>query len=113
MRRLHVAALLFAACSANDDIPAPLVSTIVPDHGPPGAVVAVQGAYFCQRPDTSNDDPTCDTQGTVDFGEVPGTATVWDDGEIMVEVPSAAVGSSDVVVSAAGRTSNAVSFTTD
>jgi hypothetical protein len=113
MRCLHVAVLLLGACSANDDIPAPLVSTIVPDHGPPGAVVAIQGAYFCQRPDTGTDDPTCDTEGSVDFGEVPGTATVWDDNQIMVEVPAAAVGSNDVVVIASGRTSNAVTFTTE
>ncbi|HEV7558602.1 MAG TPA: IPT/TIG domain-containing protein [Kofleriaceae bacterium] len=89
------------------------MSTILPDHGPPGAIVVIQGAYFCQRPDTGNDDPTCGTQGSVDFGEVPGTATVWDDNQIMVEVPAATVGSNDVVVIAAGRTSNAFPFTTD
>ena len=114
MRRLRLILLLCAAgCAANDDIPSPQVASIVPDHATPGAIVMIAGSYFCQRPNNGQEDPTCDTAGTVNFGTVPGTSSSWADDAIMVEVPSSAPTSVSVTVTAAGRISNAVSFKID
>lgn len=110
MRWLCIA--LLAGCSASDDIPSPLISGIVPDHGPPGAVVMLSGSSFCQRGDNGQDDPTCDAPGVVEFGTVPGITTSWADDAIMVEVPQT-TGQVDVSVSAGGRISNIVSFAID
>ena len=52
MRRVYLALLVACSCSASDDIPAPLISSVQPDSAPGGAVVVVNGSYFCQRPDT-------------------------------------------------------------
>ena len=112
MRRLRLVLLVCAGCAANDDIPAPLIASIVPDHATAGAIVMIAGSYFCQRPNNGQEDPTCDTAGTVDFGTVPGIATTWADDAIMVEVPHA-TGGVDVSVTAAGRISNSVSFTVE
>lgn len=112
LRRLVVAGML-AGCSANDDVPAPLISTVVPNHATPGAVVAVSGSYFCQKPNTGSEDPTCSVVGTVRFGQSPGTPTTWSDTAIMVEVPQGVAGPAEVSVTAAGRTSNVVAFTAD
>ncbi len=112
--RAAAVALVLAACSANDDIPAPSVANVVPNHATSGQVVVVNGAYFCQRPQGgSNLDPHCTVIGSVDFGSVPGTAVDWTDTAIMVEVPQIAAGRADVQVTAAGRTSNSVAFTVD
>ena len=105
--------LLTAACTASDDIPAPLVAGVSPNHGLPGALVTVTGDYFCQRPNTGNEDPTCAAIGTVEFGSSPGATSSWSDVAIMVEVPSLAPGPVDVVVVAAGRASNSVTFTAE
>lgn len=114
MRRLRVALLVcVAACAANDDIPSPQLASIVPDHATPGTIVMIAGSYFCQRPANGQEDPTCDQTGTVNFGTVPGTASSWADDAIMVEVPSSAPTKVSVTVTAAGRISNAVSFTID
>jgi hypothetical protein len=110
---LALAASLALGCSANDDIPAPRIASIVPDHGAAGSVVTVNGAYFCQRPDTGIEDPTCDVTGTVHFGTAPGTPSTWSDNAIMVEVPLGGVGPEQVTVTAVGRTSNSVSFTAE
>ena len=110
-RALALAAAL-VGCSANDDIPAPLLSTVIPDHAPVGAIVMVAGAYFCQRPGT-NEDPICDVVGTVHFAAAPGTPSQWTDTMIMVEVPQGVSGRADVTVTAAGRTSNTVAFTAE
>jgi hypothetical protein len=116
MRRLRLASLALvtlAACAANDDIPSPLIASIVPDHATSGAIVMMAGSYFCQRPDNGQEDPTCDTAGTVNFGTVPGVTSSWADDAIMVEVPSSAPTKVSVTVTAGGRISNAVSFTID
>lgn len=112
MRRLRLILCLVAGCAANEDVPAPLVASIVPDHGLPGAVVMISGSYFCQRPDNGQEDPTCDAVGVVEFGTVPGATTSWSDNAIMVEVPHAS-GDVDVSVTAMGRISNGVSFTVE
>jgi hypothetical protein len=113
MRRLRLALLFAAGCAENNDIPSPLIASIVPDHGPTGAVVMVAGSYFCQRPDNGQEDPTCDTAGTVNFGTVPGIAVTWADDAIMVEVPGGGPTKVSVTITAAGRLSNAVPFTID
>jgi hypothetical protein len=114
MRALALVVVLgAAACSAGDDVPSPLISNVVPDHAPAGQVVTVNGSYFCQRPANVTDDPNCNVAGAVHFGAAPGTPSSWQDTAIMVEVPAAAAGRADVQVTAAGRTSNTVTFTVD
>ncbi len=113
MRCLYLTFLVCAGCSLNDDVPAPLASSITPDHAPPGAVVSIDGDYFCQRPETGQEDPTCDTTGTVEFGQTPATPTTWSDVEIMVEVPEGGSGDVSVTVTAMGRTSSSLDFTID
>jgi len=108
VRRLLVT-LALAACSANDDFPAPLISSLTPDHGPAGAVITINGSYFCQK--MVGEDPICNASGTVDFGTVPATLTSYTDTALMVEVPSAATGATSVTVTAAGKTSNGATFT--
>jgi len=111
VRRLSLIPLvLVAACSAGDDVPAPMLTSIVPNHGPVGAIVTLGGAYFCQKANIG-EDPTCNTIGTVRFGTAQGTISTWNDQQIMVEVPAASAGQVDVTVIAAGRVSNGVGFT--
>lgn len=102
--------LLAAACSANDDIPAPQVASVTPDHAPAGAVVLVDGSYFCQRGDTMDEEPMCQTTGGVNFGASPGTVSSWSDTAIMVEVPQGVEGTVALSVTVAGRPSNSISF---
>lgn len=104
---------MLVGCSAGDDVPAPLISNVVPAHAVPGAVVQVNGSYFCQRPAGITDDPNCAVAGTVHFNEAPATPTSWMDTAIMVEVPAGLTGAVAVQVVAAGRMSNAVPFTVD
>jgi uncharacterized protein (TIGR03437 family) len=102
-----------AACSFNDDVPAPSVANVVPARAVAGALVTISGDHFCQRPDTGNEDPTCPTVGTVDFGLSPGITAMWSDVAITAEVPSLAPGPVTVTVVAAGRASNGVTFTVE
>jgi uncharacterized protein (TIGR03437 family) len=102
-----------AACSFNDDVPAPSVANVVPGRAVAGALVTLSGNHFCQRPDTGNEDPTCLAVGTVDFGLSPGVTAMWSDVAITAEVPSLAPGPVTVTVVAAGRVSNGVSFTVE
>ncbi len=97
-----------AACFSNDDIPAPRIANVVPDHAPAGTVVMVAGSYFCQVLPT--EDPTCDIAGTVLFGTTPGTPSTWSDTAIMVEVPQGVLGKVGVSVTVKGRASNHVDF---
>lgn len=106
----HALLILLAACSANDDIPAPQVSTVVPAAATAGAVVTVQGNYFCQRPNTGNEDPLCASTGEVSFGATPGTISQWTDTAIMVEVPQGPTGTLALSVIVNGRSSNPISF---
>jgi len=109
MRWLVFAVLL--GCSANDSIPAPLISALNPNHGPPGAVVMITGQYFCQQP--VGEDPACDANATAQFGSVPGIISAYTDTAIMVEVPDGITGKVSVTVTAAGKTSNGVTFTAE
>ena len=70
--------LALSACSANDDVPAPAIGGLQPDHGIPGTTVAVSGTYLCQQPrvDGSDVDPLgCTHIGTVMFGTAPGACS--------------------------------------
>jgi hypothetical protein len=103
---------LLAACSGNDDVPAPRISSVEPDHAAGGAVVTLHGSAFCQQPGVTDDAP-CSAIGQVYFGSVPGTPTLWNDATIAVEVPTPVVGRADVRVIASGRASNSVAFTAE
>lgn len=102
-----------AACSAGDDVPMPAISAIMPDHAAAGVGVTVSGSYLCQnlRTDNGDVDPlACEHVGTVVFDVVPGLVMSYADTTVQVEVPGLAPGRFSVVVSVAGRTSNAVGF---
>jgi len=105
--------LALSACSANDDVPAPSISGMQPDHGMPGITVTVSGSSLCQQPrvDGSDMDPlACMHIGTVTFGTVPGVVVAYTDTMATVEVPALASGTFDVGVSVAGRNSNRIRF---
>jgi uncharacterized protein (TIGR03437 family) len=104
--------LAMSACSLNDDVPAPIVSSVTPDQAAPGTVVIVSGTFFCQRPQNgSNDNPNCTATGTVTFGSAPATPSNWTDTAISVEVPQGNSGQVPVQVTANGVESNTVAFT--
>jgi hypothetical protein len=116
MRRLAVIAWIGgAACSANDDVPAPSISAVQPDHAVPGATVTVSGSFLCQTPSSGSDvDPlACDHAGTVLFGTTPSLAASYTDTAVVVEVPSLPPGSLDIAISVAGRSSNSLHFVVD
>jgi hypothetical protein len=112
VRWLAVGLLALAACTANDDVPAPAISAVTPDHAQPGTFATVTGSSLCQQPRGSGDDDPlgCAHVGTVLFGATPGTVTSYTDTMVMAEVPSLAPGSSDVFVTVAGRSSNSLGF---
>jgi hypothetical protein len=97
-----------SACSANDDISAPRIAAVSPDHGAPGSSVTITGDFFCQQ--NENEDPlACLQIGSVQFGAVGASLIEYTDAEIIAEVPPA-FGDVRVTVSAAGRTSNGYRF---
>jgi hypothetical protein len=105
--------LALSACSANDDVPAPSISGMQPDHGMPGITVTVSGSYLCQQPraDGSDVDPlACMHIGTVMFGTAPGVVVSYTDTMATVEVPALPSGTVDVSVSVTGRNSNRIGF---
>ncbi|HEU0037605.1 MAG TPA: IPT/TIG domain-containing protein [Kofleriaceae bacterium] len=99
-----------ASCSAGDDVPAPLVGSVFPDHAAAGTVVEVRGDYFCQRAEEL-EDPLCDPGGAVHFGAVPGITVTWSETLIQTEVPNAGAGHVSLTVIVSGRASNAIGFT--
>lgn len=101
-------------CSANDDIPAPLISTVMPSHAGPGTPVMISGDYLCQQPEGDELDPlACANTGTVTFGSLPANITMYTEHELSAEVPSLAPGSVRITVSVAGRRSNQLEFLVD
>ncbi len=104
-----------SACSANDDVPAPAISVVQPDHAAPGATVTVSGSSLCQSPQSGSDvDPlACDHIGTVMFDTTPSVATSYTDTAAVVEVPSLPPGPLDIAISVAGRSSNSLHFVVD
>ena len=114
VRPLNVIAwLALSACSGNDDVPAPVLGGVQPDHGMPGITVTVSGSYLCQQPQAggSDIDPlACMHIGTVMFGTTPGGVLSYTDTMATVQVPALPSGAVDVGVSVAGRSSNHISF---
>ncbi len=100
------------ACSANDDVPAPALSAVQPDHAAPGTTVTVSGSYLCQEPRTDTDaDPlACEHVGTVMFDTTPGMVSSYTDSMVLVDVPGLAPGGVSVAVSVSGRSSNRINF---
>jgi hypothetical protein len=107
--------VLALGCSAGDDVPAPAVSAVVPDHASPGVTVMIVGDYFCQQPETGGEeDPlACANMGAVLFGTTPATVAFYAEQMISVEVPPLDSGKVNVAVSVAGRHSNSVAFVVD
>jgi hypothetical protein len=108
-----IGGVALAACSAGDDVPAPAIGAITPGRAAAGVGVTVSGSYLCQNPRTGDDDVdplACEHVGTVLFDVVPGLVMSYADTMVLVEVPALAQGRFSVVVSVAGRTSNAVDF---
>jgi hypothetical protein len=90
------AVIAASACSANDDMPAPQISSVSPNHGPAGNVVLVSGSYFCHQPAT--EDPlSCSNIGSIEFGTSVAVASQYTDNSIMVDVPNG-TGSVQIVV---------------
>jgi len=105
--------LVVSACSANDDVPAPAIAAVSPDHAAPGASVTVSGSYLCQDPraEGSDIDPlACGHVGAVMFDAAPGRVISYTDTAVLVEVPSLAPGRFGVTISVAGRSSNRFGF---
>ncbi|HEY6180375.1 MAG TPA: IPT/TIG domain-containing protein [Kofleriaceae bacterium] len=100
------------ACSINDDVPAPAISAVTPDHGVPGTLVTVTGSYLCQQPRGNNDDNplACAHVGTLLFDTLPASASAYGDAAVTAEVPALPVGRSSVAVAVAGRSSNRLGF---
>src|ERR1041384_2543846 len=94
------------ACSANDDIPAPALSALVPDEAVPGATVMLTGSSLCQEPRTNDGDGdplACQHMGTVMFDTAPGAVISYADTVVLVEVPALPPGRVSVSLSVAGR----------
>ncbi len=107
------ACLVLVACSANDDVPAPLVGSVTPGHAPPGAVVRIDGDYFCGPPPDGDNPDACPFTGLVGLGTVPSISSLWTPTTIMVEVPTGQRGEVELVVIVAGRRSNDLDFVID
>jgi hypothetical protein len=107
--------VLSGGCSASDDVPAPMVSSVSPDHAQPGVSIMILGDYFCQQPETDGDvDPlACENMGIVEIGTVPSSTGLYTDQMITAEVPWLGAGSYAVSVSVAGRRSNGVTLVVD
>jgi hypothetical protein len=104
-----------AGCSAGDDVPAPIIASIVPDHASPGTAVTIQGDWFCGQPEPDGEEAplACANIGTVTFGETPTNIGTYTDHMIIAEVPDLAPASYAVAISVAGRRSNTRSFLVD
>lgn len=111
----YVLIVLAASCTANDDVPAPMISTVNPDHAQSGVAVTIIGDYFCQQPDKGGEvDPlACANVGSVNFGSTPASVGMYTEQMITAEVPSLGPGRASVTVAVAGRRSNSVTFVVD
>lgn len=108
--RWALAVLLVAACSANDDFPAPQIASVTPPSATPGSAVVIAGNYFCHQSEEDVDPGGCTTLGTVYFGTMVASALQYDETSITVEVPQG-TGTIEITISVAGERSNAASFT--
>jgi hypothetical protein len=78
----------------------PTITSLLPDTGPVGHQVAIEGVNFGANQGAS----------TVHFGGTTATTTSWSDTEILLAVPSNAA-TGGVTVTVSGLTSNPVAFT--
>lgn len=101
--------VIVAACGGNADVPAPRISSVFPEEGPPGVQVMIEGSSFCQQPQ-DDEDPTCANVGTVLFDQQPGEVLEYTDTSILVTVPAHDPGMVRVVVHVIGRTSDGAGF---
>jgi hypothetical protein len=103
-----------AACTANDDVPAPAIASITPGGGRPDTSVVVLGNYFCQQPAPEPGDEfaplACRAMGTLHFDIETATITGYTDTSITAIVPEAAPGQMRVHLAVGGRSSNGVFF---
>jgi IPT/TIG domain len=114
MRFAIVAALLFAACSANDDIPAPVLASATPSSAGVGAIITISGSYLCQQPEGSDVDPlACAHTGAVTFGVTPADVSQYTDSSITATVPEMPAGDTQIGVATGGRDSNTIDFTVE
>jgi hypothetical protein len=111
VRAYVVIAVVVAACSANDDIPAPRIASITPDHGMAGASVTIDGDFFCHQLE-SEDPLLCEQQGTVHFGTAVADVISYADAMIVADVPNI-IGKVRVTVDVAGEVSNGIDFTVE
>jgi uncharacterized protein (TIGR03437 family) len=106
-------AVLVAGCEGVDG---PLVDEIVPASARRGEQVVIGGARFCAgRVAVDSDECEQLPVGGVQFGleipQVTAPVVTWNDVTIRVEVPdSVADGTTEIVVTANGRSSNAIDF---
>lgn len=108
--------LALGACSANDDVPAPMLSGVTPDRAAAGTSVMISGSYFCGQPSTDSEDVdplACALTGFVRFGSSDGTLLQYTDTAITAEVPASSPGPTRLVVNVGGRISNAIVFVVD
>ena len=105
--------VLFVGCTQGDDVPAPAIASITPDHATPGASVMIAGSAFCQQPESSEDPLACENMGVVEFGQVPATIAMYTDTLIVAEVPSLPPGVVAVAIAVAGRRSNHADLTVE
>ena len=82
---------------------APHVDGLTPDHGLPGASVAIAGSGFGATQGTSS----------VKFGATAAAVTGWSAGTIVCRVPDMASGRTSVVVTVGALTSKPVAFTVE
>jgi RHS repeat-associated protein len=81
--------------------PAPSLTSLSPSSGPVGTAVNIYGANFGRGPWVAN---------AVTFGGIPAAVTAWYPDFIQATVPSGVSGAVNVVVTANGYSSNALSF---
>lgn len=116
MRIRLALAVLLSACSANDDVPAPVLASVTPDHAGVGASVMLAGSFLCQQPEGSGDevDPlACAHTGSVMFGVEPAIVTQYTDSSATAQVPDMPAGSVEIGIATGGRTTNTIDFTID
>jgi hypothetical protein len=108
-------AVVLAACSANDDIPAPVLASATPSSANVGTIIMLSGSYLCQQPEGSDDsDPlACAHTGAVAFGEMPANVTQYTDSSITAQVPDLPAGDTQVSVATGGRETNTIDFTVE
>ncbi len=108
-------AVVLAACSANDDIPAPVLASATPSSANVGTIITLSGSYLCQQPEGSDDsDPlACAHTGAVTFGVVPANVTQYTDSSITAQVPDLPAGDSQIGVATGGRETNTIDFTVE